>query len=88
MFAPIHHKLEGLAADRFRSFAGQLRRLQQQGACADHLDAICRDEMAWAKSAPGLQSDREKYEASVRLLTDLAKLRWRIVLDGFGIELV
>lgn len=87
MFSPIHHKLEGLAANRFRSFAGQLRRLQQQGACAEHLDAICGDEMAWAKSAQGLNGCREKYEASIRLLTDLAKLRWRIVLDGFGIEL-
>ena len=87
MFAPIHHKLEGMAADRFRSFAGQLQRLQKQGASAEHLDTICRDEVEWARFEPGLQSDRKKYEASVRLLTDLAKLRWRIVLDGFGIEL-
>jgi hypothetical protein len=41
MFAPIHHKLEGMVADRFRSFAGQLQRLQKQGACAESLDTIC-----------------------------------------------
>jgi len=34
-----------------------------------------------------LNGCREKYEACARILTDLAKLRWRIVQDGFGIEL-
>jgi len=87
MFSPVHHDLEGLAAERFRSLAGQLRRLQQQHAAADRLDAMCRDELAWAESAAGLNGCREKYEACIRLLTDLAKLRWRIVQDGFGIEL-
>ena len=48
---------------------------------------MCRDELAWAESAAGLNGCREKYEACIRLLTDLAKLRWRIVQDGFGIEL-
>ena len=87
MFTTIRHDLEGLAAERFRSLAAQLRRLQQQGAAAERLDALCRDEIKWIESAVGLNGCREKYEACVRLLTDLAKLRWRIVLDGFGIEL-
>lgn len=87
MFTPVHHDLEGLAAERFRSLATQLRRLQQQTAPAARLDALCRDEIRWAASAAGLNGCREKYEAAARLLTDLAKLRWRIVQDGFGIEL-
>lgn len=88
MFTTIQHDLEGLAAERFRSFAMQLQRLQQQGAVAERIDALCRDEMRWVESASGLNGYREKYEACARLLTDLAKLRWRILQDGFGIELV
>lgn len=87
MFTPVHHDLEGLASERFRSLATQLSRLQQQIAPAERLDALCSDEIRWAASAAGLNGCREKYEACARLLTDLAKLRWRIVQDGFGIEL-
>ncbi len=87
MFTPIHHDLEGLAAERFRSLAAQLQRLQRQCATSDRLDALCQDELRWTASATGLNGCREKYEACARLLTDLAKLRWRIVPDGFGIEL-
>jgi hypothetical protein len=35
MFAPIHHELEGIAADRLRSLASQFRRMQEQGAQID-----------------------------------------------------
>ena len=87
MFSPIHHDLEGIAADRFRSLASQLKRLQQQHAPAERLDALCHNELAWIVSTNGLNSSYKKYEACVRLLVDLAKLRWRIVQDGFGIEL-
>jgi hypothetical protein len=87
MFTHVHHDLEGLAAERFRSLAAQLHRLQQQGAHSVRIDALCQDEIRWAASAPGLNGCREKYEACARLLTDLAKLRWRVVPDGFGIEL-
>lgn len=87
MFTTIHHDLEGMAAERFRSLASHLRRVQREGRGSEQMDAICRDEMAWLQSAQGLNGCREKYEASARLLTDLAKLRWRIVLDGFSIEL-
>jgi hypothetical protein len=88
MFAPVQHELDGIAADRFRSLARQLKRMQEQGAEADRFDAVCHDEIAWLSNASGLNGCREKYDATVRLLTDLAKLRWRIVEDGFGIELV
>jgi len=87
MFTAVHHRLEGLAGERFRALAGQLRRLQQQEATSDRLDALCRDEVRWSESAPGLNGCREQYVACAQLLTDLAKLRWRIVQDGFGIEL-
>lgn len=87
MFTAVHHHLEGLAGQRFRALAGQLRRLQQQEASSDRLDALCRDEVRWSESAPGLNGCREHYTACAYLLTDLAKLRWRIVEDGFGIEL-
>lgn len=87
MFSTIHHELEGLADERFRSLASQLRRLQRHGAPAERLDALCRDEILWAKNARDLHGCRERYEACVRVLTDLAKLRWKIVQDGFGVEL-
>jgi len=87
MFTAIQHDFEGFAAERFRSYAAQLRRLQQQGASSEQLDTLCRDEMRWIETAAGLNGCREKYEACARLITDLAKLRWRIVQNGFGIEL-
>jgi hypothetical protein len=64
-----------------------LRRLQQQQAVPERIDSLCRDEIRWINSAQGLNGCTEKYEACVRLITDLAKLRWRIIQDGFDIEL-
>jgi hypothetical protein len=87
MFTTIQHDLEGVASERFRALAGQLRRLQQQQAIPERIDSLCRDEIRWIGSAQGLNGCREKYEACVRLITDLAKLRWRVVQDGFDIEL-
>jgi len=34
MFSPVHHDLEGLAAERLRTLAGQIRRLQEGAASA------------------------------------------------------
>jgi hypothetical protein len=87
MFSVFHHDLEGIAAERLRSLTGQLRRLQRQGAASQAIDAVCQDEVSWSQSSQGLNGCREKYQACARLLADLAKLRWRIVQEGFTIEL-
>jgi len=59
MFSPVHHDLEGLAAERFRSLAGQLRRLQQQHATPERLDAMCRDDKIGWTAAATLRQVRE-----------------------------
>ncbi|MGH7944492.1 MAG: Druantia anti-phage system protein DruA [Opitutaceae bacterium] len=87
MFCPVKHELEGLAAERFLSVARHLKRLQKDRATAARLVELCQQEVAWARQALGLDGFRDKYEATMRVLVDLAKLRWRVVEDRFGIEL-
>jgi hypothetical protein len=42
----------------------------------------------WAQHQAGINGARQEYEALARVLIDLAKLRWRVEEDRFGIELI
>ena len=44
-------------------------------------------EVDWCRSATYLGKSALIYEACVRVLTDLARLRWRIVEQGYGFAL-
>ncbi len=44
-------------------------------------------EIGWCQSEQGINKRRLAYEACVRVLYDLARLRWRIVEQGYGFAL-
>jgi hypothetical protein len=88
MFTTLHHDLEGLSLERFLSVAQQLQRLQEDLAGPGQFDEICRQEIRWLNQTTGLNGDKDKYEACLRILIDLAKLRWRVIRNGHSIELV
>ena len=83
MLVPIYPPLDGRTAERFPVFARALAAAQARGdrqAIAAHL----QEEICWRMAAPGLGDQGLVYEACVRVLTDLARLRWRIVEEGYG----
>ncbi|MBX3498937.1 MAG: DUF4338 domain-containing protein [Alphaproteobacteria bacterium] len=50
------------------------------------IDAL-ETEIAWCRSATNLGKTALAYEACVRVLTDLARLRWRVIEQGYGFAL-
>jgi Holliday junction resolvasome RuvABC ATP-dependent DNA helicase subunit len=47
MFAATHTNLEGVAAERFRALAIQIKRFQEMKVEPRRLDALCQDEISW-----------------------------------------
>ncbi len=86
MLCPIFPQLEGIALERFHALSRQVMQQQQSGRA--RLDDLCENEVRWAAAQPGLNGSRDQYEACVRVLIDLARLRWRVQEDRFGFELV
>ena len=86
MIIPLEPKLEGLAERRFHSFARQMLGRQGEG---DHerIGALVEDETNRATALPELKGQCEEYTACVRVLGDLAQLRWTLVESDYGIEL-
>jgi hypothetical protein len=50
-------------------------------------EKIVQTEIEWSKAHPYLGEQQKVYEACLRLLWDLARLRWKIREQGFGIAL-
>ena len=86
MISPIHPSLQGIAAERFFALGQELMRRQQSNQF-DRLSELGEHEASWADYQTGLNGDREKYKACARVLVDLAKARWTVAEDRFGIEL-
>lgn len=86
MIVPIFPPIDGEAAERFHAFASELADVQRVGKKEQMAEALVR-EVAWCRSAPFLGKNAVSYEACVRILTDLARLRWRIVEQGYGFAL-
>jgi Domain of unknown function (DUF4338) len=86
MISPIHPSLQGIAAERFFALGQELMR-RQRSKQFDGLLGLSEREAAWADHQPGLNGDRERYKACARVLIDLAKARWSVAEDRFGIEL-
>lgn len=86
MIVPIYPKLDGATAERFPVFA---RSLQAAQTCGDrHLLAdLLRKEMEWCDAQCHLGDQRLIYEVCIRVLTDLVRLRWRLVEQGYGFAL-
>ena len=86
MIVPIFPPVDGEAAERFHAFASELAGAQRAGDKEQMAEALSR-EVAWCRSAPFLGKAAISYETCIRVLTDLARLRWRIVEQGYGFAL-
>lgn len=76
--------LEGACAERFLALARTLARAKRRNPGDFH--ALLQEELRWLQ---GQAADRRlAYEASIRVLLDLARLGWDIREQGYGIELI
>jgi hypothetical protein len=86
MIVPLFPPLNGETAERFHAFASDLANLQRAGGQRE-MASILEREVAWCRSAPHLDRKALAYEACIRILTDLARMRWRIIEQGYGFAL-
>ncbi len=86
MIVPLFPPLDGEAAERFHAFATTLADAQRAGRKDEMYQALAL-EVEWCRSAAYLGKRAPAYEACVRVLTDLARMRWRIVEQGHGFAL-
>ena len=86
MIIPLEPNLAGLAERRFFSFARQMLDRQAEGD-ADRIVALVESETRRAVGRGELRGQRDEYKACVRVLGDLAQLRWRLVDSSYGLEL-
>ena len=83
---PLEPNLEGLAERRFFSFARQMLDRQAEGD-AERISALVESETQRAAGLGELRGQCDEYNACVRVLGDLAQLRWQLVDSGYGLEL-
>ncbi|MEN3369534.1 MAG: hypothetical protein V7609_1677 [Verrucomicrobiota bacterium] len=87
MICQVFPRIEGIVLDRFRALGKQVMQHQRTGQ-SKKLEELRGREVDWAQHHPGINGERDEYEAIARVLIDLAKLRWRVEEDRFGIELI
>lgn len=86
MIIPLEPKLEGLAEKRFFGIARQMMQ-SQKAREPQRISALVKDEARRARANAELNGQVERYVASVRILGDLAQLRWTLEESDYGIEL-
>ncbi len=86
MIVPIFPPLDGETAERFHALATKLA-CAQRTRNAKEMSSALEEETAWCRSARCSEKYVLAYEACVRVLTDLARLGWRIVEQGYGFAL-
>ena len=86
MIVPLEPTLEGLAERRFFSFARQVLDRQVDGD-QERITALVEAETGCAPEVRELKGQCDEYTACVRVLGDLARLRWKLVESGHGLEL-
>ena len=86
MIVPIYPSLDGEAGERFHGFAMKLADAQRARS-ADGMNRALEAEIGWCRSAKCSEENVLAYEACIRVLSDLAQLRWRIVEQGYGFAL-
>ena len=86
MIVPLEPSLEGLAERRFFSFARQVLDRQVDGD-QERITALVEEETECAPEVRELKGQCDEYTACVRVLGDLARLRWKLVESGHGLEL-
>ena len=85
MIIPLEPRLEGLAERRFFSFARRM--LARQARDPGRIGKLVEDETTRLSGLDDLRGQSDEYEACVRVLGDLAQLRWTLVESGYGLEL-
>lgn len=86
MIVPLEPKLEGHAEKRFFSFARQMldrQAVDDPGRIGD----LVQSETYRAARLRDIKGQCDEYTACVRVLGDLAQLRWTLVDSGYGLEL-
>ena len=86
MIIPLEPTLEGLAERRFFGFARQVLEGQVAGD-QERITALVEEETGCATELRELKGQCDEYTACVRVLGDLAQLRWKLVESGHGLEL-
>src|SRR6266851_751762 len=86
MIISLDPNLEGLAEKRFFSVARQILDRQKHGD-PWRISTIVETEANRAASLRELNGQTERYAACIRVLGDLAQLRWSLVESGYGVEL-
>src|SRR6185437_16129597 len=86
MISPVHPELQGIAAERFFALGQELMR-RQRSKQFNGLVGLMDREAAWAEHERELNGDKQRYIACARVLIDLAKARWSVAEDRFGLEL-
>ena len=86
MIVPLYPFLDGETAERFHAFAMKLACAQRARAANDMSGAL-EVETGWCRSAKCRGENVLAYEACIRVLSDLARLGWRIVEQGHGFAL-
>ena len=59
----------------------------QRARSANDMSSALEEEISWCRSARCFEENALVYEACIRVLCDLARLRWRIVEQGYGFAL-
>lgn len=86
MIVPLFPPLDGSPAERFPEFARSLSAAQQAGDRGS-MQEILSSELRWCERATQLGEQRLVYEACIRVLMDLVRLRWKLVEQGYGFAL-
>ena len=83
---PLKPNLEGRAERRFFGFAHEML-YRQAESDPEGISALVESEARQASSLDDLQGQCDEYTACVRVLGDLAQLRWQLVESEYGLEL-
>ncbi len=82
----IRPPLGGQAATRFLALTKEIEKWQKQ-RISEELNQLYENEINWIKNNQCLNGSQIAYEAAARVLIDLARLSWKIRLNGYNITL-
>ncbi len=84
MLVPIDPPLDGRTAERFPTFMDGLAATRSS---RDQVADVLCEEIAWLDANRAIGDQAMIYEACVRVLADLVRLRWRVVRRGYSYAL-
>jgi hypothetical protein len=86
MIVPLYPPLDGTPAERFTVF---LQKLSQAQIAGDRsaMASLAEREIAFCQDVAFMGDQKLIYEACIRVVSDLVRLRWTIVEQGYGFAL-